>query len=328
MLGLRRGTVTAVRESQAELLRLEVDGIPCLAYPRLTGPVEMGDDVVVNQQARLLGLGSGGFDVLAVNLTRGLGLGAAAGAHVMTSPYTPLQAAARFAEEDDPLAGDLAGMPVVCSSLHSQLAPACAGLGPGVRVAFVQLGGGALPVSLSDSVRALRAAGVLHAAVAVAPCHDGDVQCVTAASALAWSRAAGFDAVVCGIGPGIVGTGSSLGHGGVAAAEAANAAAALGGRPVVAARVSFGDPRERHRGLSHHTRAALRLALAPVALAWPAGLDAPPGLATVDVDVTGWEQVCAGLPLDHMGRGVEADPWFFAAAFAAGRLARRLLDRA
>ncbi len=30
--------------------------------------------MVVNAQARELGLGSGGFDVLVVNLTRGLGL--------------------------------------------------------------------------------------------------------------------------------------------------------------------------------------------------------------------------------------------------------------
>jgi hypothetical protein len=38
--------------------------------------------------------------------------------------------------------------------------------------------------------------------------------------------------------------------------------------------------------------------------------------------VSGWEEACAGLPLEHMGRGSAEDPWFFAAAFAAGRLAR------
>ena len=66
--------MTAVRERHDGLARLEVDGVPCLAYPRLTGPVAIDDDVVVNTQARELGLGSGGFDVLHVNLTRGLGL--------------------------------------------------------------------------------------------------------------------------------------------------------------------------------------------------------------------------------------------------------------
>ena len=40
----------------------------------MTGPVEVGDEVLVNVQARELGLGSGGFDVLHANLTRGLDL--------------------------------------------------------------------------------------------------------------------------------------------------------------------------------------------------------------------------------------------------------------
>src|SRR2546425_11829176 len=100
MLTLRRGRVTAVVERVEGLARLEVDGAPCVAYPRLTGPVALGDEVVVNTQARELGLGSGGFDVVYANLTRGFGLAPAAGAHVIKLPYTPLQFAARHEEED------------------------------------------------------------------------------------------------------------------------------------------------------------------------------------------------------------------------------------
>src|SRR5919204_2473987 len=99
MLTLRRGRVTAVVERVEGLARLEVDGEPCVAYPRLTGPVALGDDVVVNVQARDLGLGSGGFDVLHANLTRGLSLDPPEGAHVMSLPYTPGQAAVRTGEE-------------------------------------------------------------------------------------------------------------------------------------------------------------------------------------------------------------------------------------
>src|SRR5215217_7455782 len=168
-LGLRRGTVSVVLEQEPELVRLEVDGIPCVAYPRLTGEVEVGDDVLVNEQARLLELGSGGFDVLYANLTRGLGLRADEGAHVMALPYTPGQVARTQKEETD---------------------------------------------------------------------------------ALAWAAADGYDAVVCSVGPGIVGTGTRLGHGAVALADAANVTSALGGRPVLAVRTSDADPRERHRGVS------------------------------------------------------------------------------
>jgi hypothetical protein len=328
-LSLRRGRVTAVRERHDGLVRLEVDGVPCVAYPRLTGPVGLDDEVIVNIQARALGLGSGGFDVLYVNLTRGLELPHEAGAHVMTLPYTPLQNAVLHAEEQGQLASGLSGMPVVCASLHSQVAPIAAGLGGDARVAYVQVAGGALQVSLSDTLRGLREAGLVATTVAAGPCFDADVQCVNVYSALAWAATEALDAVIVSIGPGIVGTSSALGHGGVAAAVAANAAAALGGSPVIAVRVSGGDPRERHRGVSHHSRAAVELCLGSVVAAWPEGSAAPDWLEPrEEVDVTGWEEACAGLPLDHMGRGADDDPAFFAAAFAAGRVARRRLEDA
>jgi Protein of unknown function (DUF3866) len=326
-LSLRRGTVTAVVEELEGLARIEVDGEACVAYPRLTGPVGVGDEVLVNVQARELGLGSGGFDILHVNLTRGLGLEPEPGAHVMTLPYSPIQAAVRFVEEDGVLAGDLRGMPVVCCSLHSQVAPAAAGVGAGIRVAYIQLAGGALPVSLSDSVRVLTERGLVETAIGTGACFDGDAQAVGVASALAWAAAQGFPVAICSIGPGIIGTGSTLGHGGLAAADAANAVSALGGSAVLAMRVSEGDARERHRGVSHHTRAVLELAIGRRVVAWPAGLEPPDWLVErEEVDVTGWREACEGLPLEHMGRGPEDDPWFFASAFAAGRLARSMLD--
>jgi hypothetical protein len=324
-LSLRRGTVSAIRSENDELIRLDVDGAPCIAYPRLTGPVQIGDDVVVNVQARELGLGSGGFDVLYLNLTRGLGAPPAPEAHVMTLPYTPLQSAVRHVEEDGPLAEAIDGMPVVCCSIHSQVAPVCAGLRRSrLKTAYIQVGGGALPVSLSDAVRELKAGRLVDAALAVSPCLDGDAQAVTTASALAWAKANGYDVAVCSVGPGIVGTGSALGHGGLAAADAANTAAALGGAPVLAVRYSDADARERHRGVSHHTRAILSLTRRAT-VAWPRGLEAPDWLTPrEEVDVEGWHEDCARLPLLHMGRGMDDDPCFFMAAFAAGRFARSL----
>jgi hypothetical protein len=322
MLTLRRGRITAVVERMEGLSRLEVDGEPCVAYPRLTGPVALGDEVIVNTQARELELGSGGFDVLYVNLTRGLDLLPENGAHVMKLPYTPGQNARRHAEERRTLPETLAGLPVLCCSLHSQVVPVCAGIGPGKRVAYVQLAGGALPVSLSDALRALRELGHVEAAIAVGACLDGDVECVSAASALLYAAAERFDVVVCAIGPGIIGTASKFGHGGLAAADAANAAAALNGMPILAIRTSEGDRRERHQGVSHHARAVLELCLGEVIVPWPAGYEAPSWLEPrVEIDVSGWEEACGGLPLAHMGRGPQEDPLFFAAAFAAGRVA-------
>ncbi|HZT46130.1 MAG TPA: DUF3866 family protein [Gaiellaceae bacterium] len=310
-LSLRRGTVTDVLERHEGLVRAEVDGEPCVAYPALTGAVARGDEVVVNTQARALGLGSGGFDVLYLNLTRGLELAAEPDAHVVKLPYAPGQLALPHWEETGGVQVSLEGMPVVCCSLHSQLAPVCAALA-GRRVAYVQLEGGALPLALSDAVRELRARGLVAATASVGACFGGNAECVTPWSALAWAKAAGHDAAVCAIGPGIVGTGSRLGHGGLAAATAANAALGLGGRPVVAARVSEADERDRHRGLSHHTQAVLDLVLGEVVVA-------------AEAEGEGWRDACAGLPLSHMGRGPDEDPSFFRAAYAAGVAARKLL---
>jgi hypothetical protein len=161
-------------------------------------------------------------------------------------------------------------------------------------------------------VRALRERKLIELAVAAGPCVDADAQAVNIYSALAWCAAKNVEVAVCSVGPGIVGTGTTLGHGGVAAAQAANAAAALGGRAVIAPRVSKADPRDRHRGRSHHTETVLRLCLVEPQV--PA--EGEPG----------WREACAGLPLSHMGRNADEDPDFFAAAFAAGRLARSLVS--
>ena len=119
-----------------------------------------------------------------------------------------------------------------------------------------------------------------------------------------------------------MGTGSAFGHGASTLADVANATQALGGVAVLAVRVSDADPRERHRGVSHHTRAVLALS-SPTA-AWPAGRSGRPGWLDprAEVATDGWREACAGLPLEHMGRGPDDDPRFFEAAFAAGRLAR------
>ena len=70
----------------------------------------------------------------------------------------------------------------------------------------------------------------------------------------------------------------------------------------------------------------IELCRGEVKIAWPRGLEPPEWLDQAEeVDTHGWEEACAGLPLSHMGRGPDEEPWFFAAAFAAGRLARGLL---
>jgi hypothetical protein len=150
MLKLRRGTVVG-----EEPLTVEVDGDrrPAWADTVLLGEMREGDEVVVNVEARDLGLGSGGFDVVHVNLTRGLEGDGADGEHVMKLNYTSLQHPVEPVERNalSPSGGEKTlrpGFGVLVIPLHGHLAPAAwaaAQAEPGSKVGYVQTGGGALP---------------------------------------------------------------------------------------------------------------------------------------------------------------------------------------
>jgi hypothetical protein len=327
MLTLRRGTVAAAGDPGAPMQELEVDvggeRRAALADTGLVGAARVGDEVVVNVAARELGLGSGGFDVVHVNLTSGLEGRGLPGAHVMKLNYTSLQHAVQPVEGDElrvPL-----GRPVGVCGLHGQLAPLAWAFGevsPGSRLGYVQTAGGALPGRQSDTVRELRDRGLLAGHVTAAPAYGGEEEAISVAGALHHGLGeAGWQAAVCGPGPGILGSESALGHGGMAALDSAHAALALGCPTLLVARMSSADPRERHRGLSHHTRTVLELVLAPVAIALPEGeVAAVPDRHEVRAEATdldGYRKT--GLPARTMGRGLDEDPLFFAAGLAAGR---------
>jgi Protein of unknown function (DUF3866) len=345
MLRLRRGRVTDAEAPSAwQALTVEVDGEqrPAQADTALVGPCEPGDDVIVNTEARDLQLGSGGFDVVHVNLTRGLGGRGMPGAHVMKLNYTSLQHAvipAEGRELQTPL-----GRPVGVFQLHGQLAPVAWALAQsraGLKVGYVQTAGGALPGGMSDTVRQLLNRGLLAGHTTAGPSYGGAQEAITTAGAIHDGLAEeGWDVALVGPGPGILGSGSALGHGGIVALDSAHAALALGCPTVLTARMSSGDPRERHRGLSHHTRTVLELLLRPVTLPVPPGvrlfsemdgigpaLDAAraAGHEVVEtaIDPDGYR--ASGLPTRTMGRTLDEDRLFFAAALAAGGALAELL---
>ena len=170
-------------------------------------------------------------------------------------------------------------------------------------------------------MRRLRGLGLLAGHVTAGAAYGGESDAVTTAGALQHGFAARhWHAAVCGPGPGTLGSATVLGHGGLVALESAHTAAALGCRVVVAPRCSTSDPRPRHRGLSHHARTMLELALVPFTVA-TAGERPEPGLTRhewrrgeADLDA----YAASGLPAVTMGRTLAEDPAFFAAALAAG----------
>jgi hypothetical protein len=255
------------------------DRRPAIADVALVGPAEVGDEVIVNVQALDLGLGSGGFDIVHANLTRGLDGEGTEGANVMKLNYTSLQHAVEPVE-DERLELPI-GRPVAVLALHGQLAAvawAFAQGAPAGRLGYVQTEGGALPGGHSRAVRALRERGLLAGHLTAGAAFGGDGEAITTVGALHHGlRTLGWDAAVCGPGPGIVGSSSALGHGGMVALDSAHVSLALGCPTLLVARMSSSDDRPRHRGISHHTLTVLDLLLEPVIVALPAGMRSPVG---------------------------------------------------
>jgi hypothetical protein len=211
----------------------------------------------------------------------------------------------------------------------------------GLRAVYVMTDGGALPAWFSRTCATLREAGWLAGTVTVGQAFGGDLEAVTLHTGLLAARhVLGADVAVVAQGPGNLGTGTRWGFSGVAAGEAVNAAAALAGRPVAALRVSDADPRERHRGVSHHSLTAYgRVALARADVVVPdlpgefgarvAEEAGPLGTrhALVRVGVDGLAEALgrSPAPLSTMGRGLAEDGAYFLAAAAAGRHAAALL---
>jgi len=201
--------------------------------------------------------------------------------------------------------------------------------------------GGALPAWFSRTCSALKDASWLAATVTTGQAFGGDLETVTVHTGLLAARhVLAADIAVVAQGPGNLGTGTRWGYSGVAAGEAVNAVAALGGRAVACLRLSEADPRERHRGISHHSLTAYgRVALARADVVAPdlpgpfgaqvaaeaAGLGERHAIVTVPVDGLEAALRDAPAPLSTMGRGLEEDLAYFLAAAAAGRHASRLL---
>jgi len=357
----RRGFVSTIRREWPGAIDLDVtiDGTQAraLAYPKLTGRPEPGDEVLLNTNALELGLGTGGY-ALVVALPGKLPPDPHGPGHLVKARYTPLQATVlgvdeQGSEQHDVLreADDLEGIPVVIADLHSALPAVLAGYfaqrgepagaarqaGPAGRdrVVYVMPDGGALPIWFSRTAAGLRENGWLAATITVGQAFGGDLEAVTLHSGLLAARhVVGASMVVVAQGPGNLGTGTRWGFSGVAVGEAVNAAAVLGGRPVASLRISDADPRDRHRVISHHSLTAYgRVALAAADVVVPdlpgdfgaevsaAAEPLSPRHNLVRVSVEGLREVLAAcpVPLSTMGRGLDDDLAYFLAAAAAGR---------
>src|SRR5216117_3106189 len=198
MPSYRTGEVVKLLEARRGLQRVEVDlgAGPERAYAlsQLTGPVALGDRVVVNTTAVELGLGTGGWHVVHWNLERDAWQHAGPG-HVMKLRYTSIQTDTGSVEELDAgalaEADDLEGMPVVACGLHSQVPCVAAAVKhavPEARIAYVMTDGAALPMALSDLVASMKDSGLIELTVTAGQAFGGEYEAVNVPSALVAAR--------------------------------------------------------------------------------------------------------------------------------------------
>ena len=304
-----------------------------VAYPSLTGPLAVGDWVLLNTTATGLTLGTGGVDFVIAASSEPIPLPLPSeretgDEHIIKLRYTPLQHAVSVVEQsaDWDETTTLRGLPVVACLLHSQVALVAAAVkaaAPSKRIAYVMTDSAALPLGFSKLVAQLRALGLLDVTLTCGQAFGGERECVTLPSALLAARGAEkADVVIVAPGPGNAGTGTRYGFSGIEQAWTLSVTAALGGRALCCLRASSADPRPRHQGLSHHSRTVLALAGTCPEAGWPHDIPFPENLPAIPL-LADPEPGLALLEKNHlrvtsMGRTAAQDPLFFrvSAAFS------------
>lgn len=352
MAAFRRGKVVSIDDERPGLIKVSIDcgdrRMVASAFPHMVGAIAEGDEVVVNATGVELGLGTGGEAFVLWNLTGDDPPDDMPG-HIVKMRYTPWQMPVDAVEAPESAHHDLLqnaacmdGTPVVACSLHSQVAGVAAGIKaarPQARVGYVMTDGAALPLAWSELVRTLKDKRLVDVTCTCGHAFGGDLEAVNVFSGMVATRLVGeADVVVVAMGPGIVGTATTLGFTGIEQGQALDAATALGARAVACLRVSFRDERERHSGISHHTLTALTLGTASrceVAVplldderhaAIKEQLDAG-GVsarhALIEVDGRPGVQLLhdRGVDARSMGRSLSDIPELFEAAASAGALA-------
>ena len=357
MLYVEEGTVERVIWTEGRVQCLEVqlgdNKEKAINYLELSGAAAPGNRVFLNTTAVRLNLGSGGYHFVMLN-TAASPYSPHTG-HIIKMRYTPLQHKVLTWEENcgpdaDNCQTKYTGLhiPVVIGELHSMLAPFVRTLkliNSKCRIVYIMSDSASLPLSFSRTVYSLKDDGVLSGTITAGQAFGGDLECVNIYTALIAAREElKADVIIIAPGPGVVGTGTRYGYGGVEQGEHVERVHKLGGIPLVIPRISFADSRSRHQGISHHTLTTLgELTTKSCILPLPAcsrdkmrlfyqQLTAASLLKKHRVVIISskrfkhYMKECCG-DSSTMGRGLQADPIFFATACACAYHTGKMLKK-
>ncbi len=235
-----------------------------LAYHNMVGIPQVTEEVLLSAAAVEKNLGTGGYLLIVAIPERLPADPPPQIGHLVKARYTPSQFMIQGVDEQDsPFHTQLAeadsilGMPVIATDLHSALPAIVHGIytqQPDAKITYIMTDGGALPVWFSQLIAQLKAHNALTGVISCGQAFGGDLEAVNIYTALlAAKHVLEADYAIVTQGPGNLGTGTKWGFSGTQIGEVLNAAGILQGVPIAAARMSNGDLRERHYGISHHT---------------------------------------------------------------------------
>lgn len=309
-------------------------------------PLNIGDRVVINQTSSSLQLGTGGYDFIVTPLNpqfhaqnnRKKG-------HIMKLRYTPYQFSIQSCEEQNSQYHDLfkepkmlSGLPVLIGELHSMLPIIITifrqlekrYLKKESNIVYIMTDGAALPLAFSKHISQLKKLGWLKHTITVGQAFGGDSEAVNIYTGLIAAKYIyNADFVIVLMGPGIVGTGTLLGHTGVEQGMIINAVSSLEGLPVSIVRASLKDERDRHKGISHHTLSSLKyISLVKSIVPYPEYIleKYPQIYNELEKELNSKHELTPVIinhnevieflksypyPITTMGRSIEEDPLFF-----------------
>jgi len=251
------------------MVDIELEGkvFKAINYNKLTGDIELEDEVIVNTTALELSLGTGGIHFVIFNYSNE-SKEFQGGGHIMKLRYTPHQIKCLVAEEEGSPYHDLFlnfetldNHNFIIGSLHSMLAPIAAMLkymDKDININYIMTDGGSLPIDFSNTVRELKSKDLIGKTITIGHAFGGDLECTNIYTGLiAAKEILKGDVTIITMGPGIVGTGTKYGFSGIEQGNILDAVNTLGGKGILVPRISFKDSRERHNGISHHTRTVL-----------------------------------------------------------------------
>lgn len=332
-----------------------------MVYRSIIEKVKVNDTLIVEASAIAKKLGTGGLAFAVMNLDLDFTDSLPNIGHIVKNRYTPLQHMVMALEEQDSPYHELIkskssieNMPVIVADLHSALPAILAGIleeKPDSKVVYVMPDGAALPIAFSKNVSVLKEKGWIYKTITCGQAYGGDGETINIYTALLAAKYVyEADVVVVTQGPGNAGTGTKFGFSGMQCADIFNAIGVLKGTSIGVLRLSNGDLRERHYGISHHCltticQATYACTFLPMPLFDGESVfdeelsndfysncvntlnesleTAIAKHQVVSVSTSAAYKCLSNVPvkLSTMGRGLDADYSAFAAGFVAGKFA-------